>query len=84
MTQQKFRWDWDFLFMNRKNSFYPWIRGLVRENPCAEEDMGLFYAGTTISVKNGEKAPFWDAPWLKGAKPSDIAPPSSIRPPIKK
>jgi hypothetical protein len=61
MTQQKFRWDWDFLFM-------------LRENPCAEEDMGLFYAGTTILARNGEKAPFWDAPWLKGAKPSDIAP----------
>ena len=36
--------------------------------------MDLFYALTTITVGNGEWTPFWDAPWLIGKKPIDVAP----------
>ena len=43
-------------------------------NPCDEADMSFFYASTTISVGNGAKTPFWESPWLQGAKPKDVAP----------
>ena len=36
--------------------------------------MDLFYALTTITIGNGERMPFWDAPWLSGKKPIDVAP----------
>jgi hypothetical protein len=36
--------------------------------------MEIFYAGTTISLGNGRKTPFWHAPWLNGLMPKDIAP----------
>jgi hypothetical protein len=43
-------------------------------NPCGEVDMELFYAATTITIGNGNIAPFWHSPWLNGKKPKDIAP----------
>ena len=43
-------------------------------NPCDEADMSFFYASTTIPVGNGAKTPFWEFPWLHGAKPKDVAP----------
>jgi hypothetical protein len=38
------------------------------------EDMEIFYTATSIKVGNGKKTPFWQAPWLGGRKPIDIAP----------
>jgi hypothetical protein len=36
--------------------------------------MNIFYAATTITLGNGEKTPFWHAPWLDGNTQKDIAP----------
>jgi hypothetical protein len=36
--------------------------------------MEFFYTATSIKVGNGKKTPFWQAPWLGGRKPIDIAP----------
>jgi hypothetical protein len=35
-------------------------------NPCTKEDMEFFYAATEITIGNGNKTPFWHAPWLGG------------------
>lgn len=43
-------------------------------NPCDDLDRDLFYASTTITIGNGECAPFWDSPWLNGMSPLEIAP----------
>ena len=43
-------------------------------NPCDDKDYDLFYAFSTITVGNGARTPFWDAPWVHGRKPKDIAP----------
>jgi hypothetical protein len=36
--------------------------------------MKIFYAVTQITVGSGHKTPFWEAPWLHGRKPKDLAP----------
>ncbi|KAK1609538.1 hypothetical protein QYE76_033211 [Lolium multiflorum] len=36
--------------------------------------MDIFYAATTITLGNGKKTSFWEARWLTGRKPKDIAP----------
>jgi hypothetical protein len=41
--------------------------------PCDNVDMDLFFV-STITVGNGKIALFWDAHWLNGRKPKDIAP----------
>jgi hypothetical protein len=43
-------------------------------NPCNENDMEIFYAATTITLGNGRKTHFWQAPWLEGKMPKNIAP----------
>lgn len=63
----RLRWPW----MAWKDPTKPWV-GM--ENPCSEADMNLFYASTVIALGNGGKTPFWEAPWLQGKKPKEIAP----------
>ena len=36
--------------------------------------MYFFYAATTITIGDGRIANFWQAPWLNGFKPKDLAP----------
>lgn len=43
-------------------------------NPCDDADLDLFYAYTTITIGNGVKTPFRDAPWVHDWKPKEIAP----------
>jgi hypothetical protein len=33
----------------------------------------LFFSSTYIIIENGENTPFWEAKWLNGAAPKDIA-----------
>lgn len=44
-------------------------------NLCDAADSKLFYTCTCITIDNGDKAPLWDAPWLDGRRPKDLAPP---------
>uniref|UniRef100_A0ACD5XJ87 Uncharacterized protein n=1 Tax=Avena sativa TaxID=4498 RepID=A0ACD5XJ87_AVESA len=43
-------------------------------NPCTPHDRELFAASTKVTVGNGKKVLFWDASWLQGMRPKDIAP----------
>jgi hypothetical protein len=43
-------------------------------NPCPQEDMDIFYTATSITIGNGRKTPFWQAPWFDWRKPIEIAP----------
>jgi hypothetical protein len=36
--------------------------------------MELFAVTTVVAIENGKKAFFWEAPWLDGIRPEDIAP----------
>jgi hypothetical protein len=36
--------------------------------------MDIFYTAIKISLGNGNKTPFWQAPWLHGRRPIDVAP----------
>jgi hypothetical protein len=46
----------------------PWI-GLG--TPCTPQDMDLFAAATKVTIGNGKKAIFWEAPWLNGMRLKD-------------
>jgi hypothetical protein len=41
---------------------------------CTPQDHELFAAATKVSIGNGKKALFWEATWLDGRCPKDIAP----------
>ncbi|CAN6246948.1 unnamed protein product [Urochloa humidicola] len=49
----------------------PWVGSDV---PCNEVDKQLFRASTWVTVGNGNRARFWDSPWLEGIAPRDLAP----------
>jgi hypothetical protein len=66
-TAFRLRWPW----LQWKDPSKIWARS---GHPCTKEDMDIFYAVTTITIGNGCKTPFSDAPWLGGRKPIDIAP----------
>jgi hypothetical protein len=42
--------------------------------PCTTQDSELFAAATKVIIGNGRKALFWEASWLDGRRPKDIAP----------
>jgi hypothetical protein len=41
---------------------------------CSEDDRQLFRASTRVTVGKGDRAEFWEAAWLQGRAPRDIAP----------
>jgi hypothetical protein len=43
------------------------------ENPCNKDDMELFYGLTSITIGNGNKAPFWDDSWVDGTSTKVLA-----------
>jgi hypothetical protein len=49
----------------------PWV-GLG--NVCTPQDVDLFAAATKVTIGNGNKALFWEASWINGTRPKDIAP----------
>jgi hypothetical protein len=49
----------------------PWVGTDV---PCNEVDRHFFRASTTVVVGRGDKAKFWDSPWLGGLAPRELAP----------
>lgn len=60
----RLRWLWyEWVDTDR-----PWV-GM--EVPCTDTDKHLFRAST---VGNGQRARFWDSPWLEGQAPRDLAP----------
>jgi hypothetical protein len=63
----RMRWLWH----EWKDETKPWV-GLG--TPCTPQDKDLFAAATRVNIGNGEKALFWEAPWLNGRRPKDIAP----------
>jgi hypothetical protein len=55
----RLRWPW----FEWTASERPWV-GLG--NPCTKDDMDFFYAMTNVTISDGKKAIFWDAPWAGG------------------
>jgi mannosylglycoprotein endo-beta-mannosidase len=49
----------------------PWVG---TEVPCSDLDRQLFRISTVVTVGNGQHASFWDAAWLDGRAPRDLAP----------
>jgi hypothetical protein len=42
--------------------------------PCTTQDSDLFAASTKVTKGNEKKALFWEAAWINGRRPKDIAP----------
>lgn len=49
----------------------PWNKLLRTTDPTERE---LFFSSTTVSIGNGRNTPFWEARWLNGMKPKELAP----------
>jgi hypothetical protein len=63
----RLRWmwfKWDELDM-------PWKHMLQHHDST---DRALFFASTVITVGNGKNTPFWEARWLNGVSPRELAP----------
>ena len=63
----RLRWVW----FEWKEPDRPWVGGNL---PVNEADRQLFRASTVVTVGNGNMAEFWEASWLQGRAPRDIAP----------
>jgi hypothetical protein len=66
-TALRLRWPW----LEWKDNTKIWAG---YGNPCNERDMEIFYAATIISLGDDRKTSFWNAPWLGGKSPKDVAP----------
>jgi hypothetical protein len=60
-----------WLWYEWKEEKKPWV-GLG--NPCTSSDRELFEAATCVTIGNGKKALVWEATWLDGMRPKDVAP----------
>jgi hypothetical protein len=49
----------------------PWVS---HGNPCTLQDHDLSAAATMVTTGDRKKALFWEALWLNGMRPKDIAP----------
>jgi hypothetical protein len=63
----RLRWLW----LNWDHVQRPWKK-LMKVTD--ETDRHLFFSSTIISVGNGDDTPFWEAKWLNGTSPRDLAP----------
>jgi hypothetical protein len=63
----RLRWLW----YEWKEEKKPWVR---LGNPCTSSDRELFGAATCVTIGNGKKTLFWEAAWLDGMRPKDVAP----------
>jgi hypothetical protein len=43
-------------------------------NPCSASDKDLFATATKFTIGNGKRALLWEASWINGSIPKDIAP----------
>lgn len=61
------RWLWyEWTFPDK-----PWI-GMP--TPCDEQDAELFAASTTVTIRDGRKALFWESPWVSSSPLKTMAP----------
>jgi hypothetical protein len=63
----RLRWLWCNWDKNGK----PW-RQLLKITDQADTD--LFFSSTVVSIGDGKVTPFWEARWLMGASPKELAP----------
>jgi hypothetical protein len=63
----RLRWLW----FNWDHQERPW-KHLLKVTDHV--DRLLFFSSTTISVGNGKCTPFWEARWLQGMAPKELAP----------
>jgi hypothetical protein len=63
----RLRWLWCNWDKNGK----PW-RQLLKITDQADRD--LFFSSTVVSIGDGKVTPFWEARWLMGASPKELAP----------